>query len=461
MLWLWWTTLALAGNPAVEGRDAMHQGNVRAARSALADLDSELGNARQLVTNAEVSGRYQLAVAIADLRARDGDMRAAMRQIWVVAPEGVTDPSLLTRSSLVTALAAERAAVVARPEVNLPHLKLPDGVVYIDGLELGAMPIYEGRHLVQVQCVDDTWSSAWSWMDRPEDWGVACPNGALAVAGVAVVPAAATAAPAASAVPAASAASAASAVPDASAVPAASAAAAAPAPAGDALPPLLEVALPPGSEAGSGVIVPPEADAGEGVVDDAPVEAVAPPPVEPAMEAAPAETPASAPAPSPETTEPPAEEQGFIATWTDRLWPLPFLDPEREKRFDPPGRALLVGPTLGFASGIELQFVPKGDDGGFFATAAVGYVPVRLSVSELGVGWQPRNSPHIGVELRGGVGLWHDEIFYTDGLLYLSGAVGARYDPPGPGFTAFLGGGRAANYVEGWWIPRANVGWQF
>ena len=439
MLWLWWTTLALAGDPAVEGRDAMHQGNVRAARGALAELDAALGNARQLVTNEEVAGRYQLAVAIADLRARDGEMRAAMRQVWVVSPDCVADRSLLTRSSLVTALASERAEVMARPEVDLPHLELPDGVIYIDGVELGTVPIYEGRHLVQVQCADQTWSSAWSWMDRPEKWGMACPNGALAVVGAAAVPAA-SAAPTAPPGPTAP---------------------AAPAPATDTLPPLLDVALPPGAEGGSGVIVPPEPGEGEGVVDDAPVEAVAPPPDEPATAATPAEPPPATAEPAPPVTEPPAEEQGFIATWTDRLWPLPFLDPEREKRFDPPGRALLVGPTLGFATGVELQFVPKGDEGGFFATAAAGYIPLRLSVSELGVGWQPRSSPHIGVEVRGGIGLWHDEIIYTDGLIYLSGAIGVRYDPPGPGFTAMLGGGRTANYVDGWWIPRANVGWQF
>ena len=224
MLWLWWTTLALAGDPAVEGRDAMHQGNVRAARVALDELDQALGNARRLVPNAEVSGRYQLEAAIADLRARDGDMRTAMRQVWVVAPEGTTDPSLLTRSSLVTALAAQLPSVMARPEVDLAHLRLPEGNVHINGLPLGDMPIREGRHLIQVQCADNTWSSAWSWMDRPERWAEACPDGALAVVG------AAAPAPVPATVPAP-----------------------APPPESD-LPPLLAVPLPPGgSPGGSGV----------------------------------------------------------------------------------------------------------------------------------------------------------------------------------------------------------------
>jgi hypothetical protein len=44
----------------------------------------------------------------------------------------------------------------------------------------GSQPIFQGRHHVQVQCADGSWSSRWTQFNRAEDWGHACPDGALA-----------------------------------------------------------------------------------------------------------------------------------------------------------------------------------------------------------------------------------------------------------------------------------------
>jgi len=137
----------------------------------------------------------------------------------------------------------------------------------------------------------------------------------------------------------------------------------------------------------------------------------------------------------------------------------------------PKGRLLLGGPVVGLGTGGELQFVPGGDSGGVFTTLSVTHMPVnvgsrglgalRLSAGEVGVGYQPSQKGRPGFEVRGGVGVFHDTLLYTDGYLYLDAAAGARWDAPGTGMTAFVGMAAMANWARWNVAPRASVGWQF
>ena len=65
--------------------------------------------------------------------------------------------------------------------VDLRWMKLPDNAtVRIDGVAMGSQPVFRGRHHVQVQCADQSWSSRWTQFSRAEDWAHACLDGALA-----------------------------------------------------------------------------------------------------------------------------------------------------------------------------------------------------------------------------------------------------------------------------------------
>ena len=47
---------------------------------------------------------------------------------------------------------------------------------------VASTPVLQGRHLVQVQCANDAWSTQWSELDAPAEWAAGCPDGALAAA---------------------------------------------------------------------------------------------------------------------------------------------------------------------------------------------------------------------------------------------------------------------------------------
>lgn len=189
MVWLLWTAVALAGDPAADARSAVATGDVRGAREAVEALDAALGRSREEVRTEALAFRFQIEGAVADLRSRDAEMMAAFRASWVVAPTGRPDPSALSRSDLVRAYKSVQSEVFQSAPVSLDGLRLPAAPVRIDGQEPGAQPVFKGRHHVQVQCADGSWSSRWSSLSRPEDWGHACPDGALAPLAAAVAPA--------------------------------------------------------------------------------------------------------------------------------------------------------------------------------------------------------------------------------------------------------------------------------
>ena len=182
MWWLCWTAAALAGDPPVEVRSALASGNVRAARVAISELDASLGDARSEVSSEALIFRYQAHAAIFDLQSRDRDVLEAFRRAWIVAPTGKPNRDVLTRPDLVDTFLAVQSEVFQLDVVDLRWMKLPeDAPVRVDGMAVGTQPVFRGRHHVQVQCADGSWSSRWTTFSQPEDWAHACPEGALAV----------------------------------------------------------------------------------------------------------------------------------------------------------------------------------------------------------------------------------------------------------------------------------------
>jgi|GEM_PF-3671222 len=186
-MWWLWTATALAGDPATEVRSALAAGDVRAARDAIEAFDKALGSARTIVSTEDLAMRYQAEGAVADLRSREKEMVAAFQAAWVVAPTGSANPDVLTRPDLVAAYNQIQSSVFQRTPIDLRWVDFPDAPVLVDGQPQGQQPVLRGRHHVQVQCADGSWSSKWSTLNRSEDWGHACPDGALAPVG-AVVP---------------------------------------------------------------------------------------------------------------------------------------------------------------------------------------------------------------------------------------------------------------------------------
>jgi hypothetical protein len=207
------------------------------------------------------------------------------------------------------------------------------------------------------------------------------------------------------------------------------------------------------------------------VVDDAgapvTVEVVIDGPMSDQVEAAPEGSDGASKADAPPEAvlpDPSREDQGWYAKGIQ--WVKDFELPR-----SPKGRLLLGGPVVGLGTGAELQFVPRGDGGGFFTTLGVSHMPlhvgsegvgvVRLSGGELGLGYQPATAGVPGFEVKGGAAVYHDTLIYTDGYLYIQGAAGARWDAPGTGTTVFLGLAYVANAARWQVAPRASVGWQF
>ena len=179
MWWLCWAATALAADSAVEVRTALASGDVRSARAAL-ELDTSLG--RRVPGDADqLAFRYQAQGAVFDLQSRPRDMHEAFRNAWIVAPTGRADRDVLTRPDLVASFEARQSEVFQLEIVDLRWMKLPDNAtVRIDGVAMGSQPVFRGRHHVQVQCADQSWSSRWTQFGRAEDWAHACPDGALA-----------------------------------------------------------------------------------------------------------------------------------------------------------------------------------------------------------------------------------------------------------------------------------------
>ncbi|HCH61205.1 MAG TPA: hypothetical protein DFR83_00275 [Deltaproteobacteria bacterium] len=181
MWWLCWAATALAGNSAVELRTALAAGDVRSARSAVGELDTALGGSRSEVLSVQLAFRYQAQGAISDLQSRQREMHEAFRNAWIVAPNGRPDRDVLTRPDLVDAYGAVQSEVFRSEVVDLRWMKLPENApVRVDGVPVGTQPVFRGRHHVQVQCADGSWSSQWTVFNRAEDWAHACPDGALA-----------------------------------------------------------------------------------------------------------------------------------------------------------------------------------------------------------------------------------------------------------------------------------------
>ncbi len=182
MTWLLFLSLAWSGEPASTAREAILQGDPRTARKAIAELDAAIAATTTPVDAHLLGQRYQLEAALADLLARESDMLDAMRQAWVVAPNSQPDPEILTRAALADVFRAIGPEVSQRPAIDLASLGLPLSPVRIDGRAREDEPFVSGRHLVQVECADGSWSTTWSTLQRRADWGHTCPDGALAAA---------------------------------------------------------------------------------------------------------------------------------------------------------------------------------------------------------------------------------------------------------------------------------------
>ncbi len=174
---------ALADGPRAQALQAIEEGNLRDARKYIVTLDDALAEAKSEVSAQAVGFRYQAEARYHDARNKTSDTLKALRQACLVHPGGKPNPTILGPGPLVDTYYAVCSEVQQRPEVELASLNLPDAPVRIDGLVPGVeFPVLEGRHLVQVQCADATWSSQWSTLDKPVDWAAGCADGAVAAA---------------------------------------------------------------------------------------------------------------------------------------------------------------------------------------------------------------------------------------------------------------------------------------
>lgn len=398
MWWLCWAATALAADSAVDVRTALASGDVRAARAALSELDTSLGRSRTEVTADQLAFRYQAQGAVFDLQSRPRDMHEAFRNAWIVAPTGRADRDVLTRPDLVASFEARQSEVFQLEIVDLRWMKLPDNAtVRIDGVAVGSQPVFRGRHHVQVQCADQSWSSRWTQFSRAEDWAHACPDGALAPLTVVA--------------------------------------------ASKAAPTVLEIALDPGASDTT------TEDASASSASDAPTTASA-------------SEPAAEPAARQELPPDASWYQRGIAWVRDfelprspkgRLLlggPVVGLGTGAELQFVP------GGDSGGFFTTLSAAHMPL-----HVGTDGVG--ALRITAGEVGLGYQPASKGAVGFELRGGSAVYHDTLRYTDGYLYLTGAAGARWDAPGTGRFLFAGLAYTGNLARGFVAPRASLGWQF
>ena len=176
------STTAWAG-PRDDALAAIAAGDLKAAKKSLAILDDHLGMKKKLVRPEVISRRYLTEALYHETRGKPDDVLDALRQACLVSPGSDPDQAIIGDGSLVDMYYAVCKEVKQRPEVDLDSLKLPDAPVRIDGAVPGeAYAVREGRHLVQVKCRNGTWSTRWSELSRPENWGEACPGGKLAAA---------------------------------------------------------------------------------------------------------------------------------------------------------------------------------------------------------------------------------------------------------------------------------------
>ena len=176
-------TPALAAGPRAKALKAIEEGNLRDARKYLDKLDEYLATAKKEIPAEAVGYRFQAEARYHHARNKETDALKALRQACLVHPAGKPNPKILGPGPLVDTYYAVCSEVEQRPEVDLAPLNLPDAPVRIDGrVPGGEFPVLEGRHLVQIQCADATWSSQWSTLEKPMEWTVGCADGAVAAA---------------------------------------------------------------------------------------------------------------------------------------------------------------------------------------------------------------------------------------------------------------------------------------
>ena len=158
---------AIAAHPAAGCRSAgqgsgRHRGRQPARRQKyLEKLDEYLASAKKEIPPEAVGFRYQIEARYHQERGKEADALKALRQACLVHPGGKPNPKLLGEGPLVDTYYAVCTEVQQRAEVDLATLELPDAPVRIDGLVPGGeYPVLQGRHLVQVQCANDAWSTS-------------------------------------------------------------------------------------------------------------------------------------------------------------------------------------------------------------------------------------------------------------------------------------------------------------
>jgi len=169
--------------PRAKALKAIEAEDYRGAKKALQDLDDYLGSAKTEILPRAVGLRYQTEALYHHKRGKESDTLKALRQACLVHPAGKPNPDILGAGALVDMYYAVCSEVQQRPEVDLAALNLPDAPLRVDGVVPGdEFPVRTGRHLVQVQCADESWSSQWSELTAAADWGAGCEGGAFAAA---------------------------------------------------------------------------------------------------------------------------------------------------------------------------------------------------------------------------------------------------------------------------------------
>lgn len=115
-----------------------------------------------------------------------------------------------------------------------------------------------------------------------------------------------------------------------------------------------------------------------------------------------------------------------------------------------------LGVTVGWPTGAELS-IRRAQ---LLGVTALGYSPLRPITWDVGAGWAPGDRD-LSAVLRGGLSIRQEGFLIADGYLYWTYGLEARWDPRGPGPAGAVGLSRMENFIDGWWMPRAWVGWQF
>ncbi|HCH62565.1 MAG: hypothetical protein CL927_14830 [Deltaproteobacteria bacterium] len=178
-----WALPASASEPRAKVLEAIADDNFREAKRHIEDLDCALESATEEVSPEAMGYRYQLEARLQQARGKESDALKALRQACLVHPGGKPDREVLGDGPLIDTYYAVCTEVQQRPEIVLTALELPDAPIRIDGrVPGGDYPVLEGRHLLQIQCADATWSSQWSSLESPSEWAEGCPEGAVAAA---------------------------------------------------------------------------------------------------------------------------------------------------------------------------------------------------------------------------------------------------------------------------------------